>query len=51
MSPPGCGLQPLGTARLKPVISLRSHGGIARQAITTTTNNNNFASARLTSST
>ena len=50
MSPPGLGLQPLGTARPKPAINFRSHRGIARQAITTTTNNNNFAAARLTSS-
>ena len=49
--PPGCGLQPLGTARPKPVINFRSHRGIARQAITATTNNNNFAAVRLTSST
>ena len=49
--PPGCGLQSLGTARPKPVISFRSHGGIARQDINTTTNNNNFEVARLTSST
>jgi len=48
--PPGCGLQPLGTARPKPVISFRRHGGIARQAIATATNSN-FAAARLTSST
>jgi len=47
---PGCGLLPLGTARPKPAISFRSHGGIARQAITTTTHSN-FAAARLTSST
>ena len=49
--PPELGLQPLGTARPKPAINLRSLRGIARQAITTTTNNNNFAAARLTSST
>ena len=49
--PPGFRLQPLGTARPKPVINFRSLRGIARQAITTTTNNNNFAAARLTSST
>jgi len=48
--PPGCGLLPLGNALPKPVINLRSHGGIARQAFTTTTNSN-FAAARLTSST
>jgi len=46
--PPGCGLQPLGTARPEPAINFRSLRGIARQAITTTTNNNNFAAARLT---
>jgi len=49
-APPGFGLQPLGTARPKPVINFRSHRGIARQAITTTTNSN-FAAARLISST
>jgi len=42
--------EPLGTARPKPVISFRSHRGIARQAITTAINSN-FAAARLTSST
>jgi len=41
---------PLGTARPKPVINRRSHGGTARLAITTTTNSN-FSVARLTSST
>ena len=49
--PPGFGLQPLGTARLKPAINFRSLRGIARQAITTTKIHNNFAAARLTSST
>jgi len=49
-APPGFSMQPLGTARPKPVINFRSHRGIARQDITTTTNNN-FAAARLTSST
>jgi len=54
-APPGCGLQPLGTACPKPVISFRSHGGIARQAIVSlsvsTTNNSNFAAVCLTSGT
>ena len=49
MSPPGLGLQSLGTARPKPAINFRSLRGIARQAITTTTNKRNFAAARLTS--
>ena len=49
-APPGLGLQPLRTARPKPVINFRSLRGIARQAITTTKNYNNFAAARLTSS-
>ena len=48
--PPGFGLQPLGTARPKPVISFESHRGIARQAIAKTANSN-IAAARLTSST
>ena len=50
VTPPRVRPAALGTARPKPVINCRSHGDIARQAITTTTNNN-FAAARLTSST